>query len=32
MSQQRFVKCLGTVDEMTIRRIENALKRILDIE
>ncbi len=32
VSQQRFVKCLGRIDEVTMRRIKNALKRVLDIE
>ncbi len=31
VSQQRFVKCIGIVDEMIMRRIKSALKRVLDI-
>ena len=32
VSHQRFVRCLGTIDEIMTRRIKNALKRVLDIE
>lgn len=32
VSQQRFVKCLGKLDEATMRGIKNALKKVLNIE
>lgn len=32
VSQQRFVKCLGQIDDVTMRRIKNALKKVLNLE